>query len=99
MAHLVRRQHRLSMDKGFEAGADIDLHIGRAFERRLVIHEMEAIGEQVLAGEDSDNTRRFQRGGSVDAADARMRMMRADHPGISRVRQPHIGDVNTLPGQ
>ena len=54
---------------------------------------------QVSGGEHRDHTRHGARGRGVDAADRRMRMMRADQHGVQHAGRMRIGAVVALAGQ
>ena len=74
MTNLVHRQHRLIVDEGFKTGTDLNRHVGRAEERRLMIHLDHAVGSEILARQHGDDPGRSKRLGDIDRTDARVGM-------------------------
>ncbi len=83
MARLVGRQQHVRTDEHRSAARGVQLHVEFGLRQRIVRDRVELVGETIGAGEDAEHAGHLPGRFTVDAANARMRIGRAHHRGVS----------------
>ena len=92
--HAVGGQRRVRGDEVLRAVAVRELRLVRVGRNGAVRNRLEPVGGRVGPGEHGKHARRLERGGGVDADDARVGVRRADE---ARVRLPRRVEVVAVP--